>query len=54
MALTKVAKKTIGIQGQITTQFDGIIYDTCYYKNSLVVSCPDLGEKFAQNNILYN
>lgn len=54
MALTKVAKKMIGIQGQITTKFDSIIYDPWYYKNFLLVSCPDLGEKIAQNNILYN
>lgn len=54
MALTKVGKKTVGIQSQITTKFDGIIYDPWYHKNFLLVSCRYLGEKIAQNSILYN
>lgn len=43
----KGSQKTIGIPGQIITKFDSIIYDPWYYKNFLLVSCPDLGEKIA-------
>lgn len=43
----KGSQKTIGIQGQIITKFDSIIYDPWYYKNFFLVSCPDLGEKIA-------